>query len=85
MQAIFHYFFTYFSAFELYVVYTGNIIKISAQQSFIRQNFDEVHFFFSRLQRQPTNRPPVQHSDPGTPLRVPKDGKDGKWYYWWEL
>jgi len=72
MQAIFQlfslFFFAYFSTFELYVVYTGNIIDISAQQSSIRPKIDEVHFFFSRLQRQPTNRPPVRHSDPGTPL-----------------
>ena len=45
-QSNFHYLFTYFSAFELYVVYTGNTIKISAQQSFIQQKFDEVLFFF---------------------------------------
>ena len=46
MQSNFHYLFAYFSAFELYVAYTGNTIKISAQQSFIRQKFDEVLFFF---------------------------------------
>ena len=38
----FHYFFAYFSTFELHVVYTGNIIDISAQQSSIQPKIDEV-------------------------------------------
>ena len=33
------------------------------------KKIDDVHFFFSSLRRQPTNRGPVRHSDPGTPLR----------------
>jgi len=33
-------------------------------------------FFFSRLQRQPTNWPPVWHSDPGTPLLLQKSTTD---------
>jgi len=77
MQAIFTIFFAYFSTFELYVVYTGNIIDISAQQSSIWPKIDEVHFFFSRLQRQPTNQPPVRHSDPGTPLLETVNDKIG--------
>ena len=33
-----------------------------------RKKKDDVHFFFSSLRRQPTNRGLVRHSDAGTPL-----------------
>jgi hypothetical protein len=32
------------------------------------KKIDDVYFFFSSPRRQPTNRGPVRHSDPGTPL-----------------
>ena len=35
--------------------------------------FDDLHFFFSSLQQQPTNQGLVWDSDPGTPLAYPID------------
>ena len=53
---------------ESYVVYNWNYIIISAQTGLTEWKNDDVQFFFSSLKRQPTNRVPVRHSDPGTPL-----------------
>ena len=36
--------------------------------------FDNVYLFFSSPKRQPTNRGPVRHSDPGTPLGLTNRG-----------
>ena len=57
---------------ESYVVYNWNSIIISAlvvlKRASQSEKNDDVLFFFSSLGRQPTNRGPVRHSDPGTPL-----------------
>ena len=73
----FHYLFAYFGAFELYVVYTRDIIDIRAQQSFIRQKIDEVLFFFKALAatNQPAPGPAFWSWNPFGFVRIKKDTK----------